>query len=148
MLRFRVNSSLQNITVHNTLTINHSLSIQLTSAEPSHIFNLITVWGVCRSLLCSMSSMAQEILAFILTISGWVLVSSTLPTDYWQVSSNDGSVITTSTFWSNLWKTCVTDSTGVSNCRDFPSMLALDGKLFFLFWLLGLCVYFFFVLPF
>ncbi|XP_026232483.1 claudin-10-like isoform X1 [Anabas testudineus] len=74
-----------------------------------------------------MSSMSQEILAFILTISGWVLVSSTLPTDYWQVSSNDGSVITTSTFWSNLWKVCVTDSTGVSSCRDFPSMLALDG---------------------
>lgn len=81
-----------------------------------------------ESPFCSMSTMSQEILAFILTISGWVLVSSTLPTDYWQVSSNDGDVITTSTFWSNLWKACVTDSTGVSNCRDFPSMLALDGK--------------------
>ncbi|XP_020490171.1 claudin-10-like isoform X1 [Labrus bergylta] len=74
-----------------------------------------------------MSSMIQEIFAFILTICGWVLVCSTLPTDYWKVSSNDGSVITTASFWSNLWKTCVTDSTGVSNCKDFPSMLALDG---------------------
>ncbi|KAL1268725.1 hypothetical protein QQF64_034088 [Cirrhinus molitorella] len=74
-----------------------------------------------------MSNMAREILAFILTTSGWVLVSSTLPTDYWKVSSIDGTVITTATFWSNLWKTCVTDSTGVSNCKDFPSMLALDG---------------------
>ncbi|KAG8137611.1 hypothetical protein E2320_004844, partial [Naja naja] len=68
-----------------------------------------------------------EILAFMLVVSGWVLVSSTLPTDYWKVSSIDGTVITTATFWSNLWKTCVTDSTGVSNCKDFPSMLALDG---------------------
>lgn len=76
----------------------------------------------------TMSSMAREILAFILTTSGWVLVSSTLPTDYWKVSSIDGTVITTATFWSNLWKTCVTDSTGVSNCKDFPSMLALDGQ--------------------
>uniref|UniRef100_A0A3P8U4H8 Claudin n=1 Tax=Amphiprion percula TaxID=161767 RepID=A0A3P8U4H8_AMPPE len=74
-----------------------------------------------------MSGMIQEILAFILTTSGWVLVSSTLPTDYWKVSSLDGTVITTATYWSNLWKTCVTDSTGVSNCKDFPSMLALDG---------------------
>ncbi|XP_028249613.1 claudin-10-like [Parambassis ranga] len=74
-----------------------------------------------------MSNMFQEILAFILTTSGWVLVSSTLPTDYWKVSSLDGTVITTATYWSNLWKTCVTDSTGVSNCKDFPSMLALDG---------------------
>lgn len=72
--------------------------------------------------------MATEIVAFLLTVSGWILVSSTLPTDYWKVSSVDGTVITTATFWSNLWKTCVTDSTGVSNCKDFPSMLALDGK--------------------
>lgn len=75
-----------------------------------------------------MGNMATEIVAFILTISGWILVSSTLPTDYWKVSSVDGTVITTATFWSNLWKTCVTDSTGVSNCKDFPSMLALDGE--------------------
>ncbi|OXB56571.1 hypothetical protein ASZ78_003492 [Callipepla squamata] len=74
-----------------------------------------------------MASTSAEIVAFLLTISGWVLVSSTLPTDYWKVSSIDGTVITTATFWANLWKTCVTDSTGVSNCKDFPSMLALDG---------------------
>lgn len=61
------------------------------------------------------------------SISGWVLVSSTLPTDYWKVSTIDGTVITTATYWANLWKACVTDSTGVSNCKDFPSMLALDG---------------------
>ncbi|XP_019897803.1 claudin-10a isoform X2 [Esox lucius] len=74
-----------------------------------------------------MGNMTAEIVAFILTMSGWILVSSTLPTDYWKVSSVDGTVITTATFWSNLWKTCVTDSTGVSNCKDFPSMLALDA---------------------
>ncbi|KAI2663264.1 Claudin-10 [Labeo rohita] len=76
-----------------------------------------------------MGNMATEIVAFLLTISGWILISSTLPTDYWKVSSVDGTVITTATFWSNLWKTCVTDSTGVSNCKDFPSMLALDAIL-------------------
>lgn len=75
-----------------------------------------------------MSGMFQEISAFLLSTSGWVLVSSTLPTDYWKVSSLDGTVITTATYWSNLWKACVTDSTGVSNCKDFPSMLALDGQ--------------------
>ncbi|CAL8289842.1 unnamed protein product [Lota lota] len=74
-----------------------------------------------------MGRMATEIVAFLLGVSGWILVSSTLPMDYWKVSSVDGTVITTATFWSNLWKTCVTDSTGVSNCKDFPSMLALDA---------------------
>lgn len=81
-----------------------------------------------RVLKRKMGNMATEIVAFVLTISGWILVSSTLPIDYWKVSSVDGTVITTATFWSNLWKTCVTDSTGVSNCKDFPSMLALDGE--------------------
>ncbi|XP_046902676.1 claudin-10-like isoform X2 [Hypomesus transpacificus] len=74
-----------------------------------------------------MRNMVTEILAFILSTSGWVLVCSTLPTEYWKVSSLDGTVITTATYWSNLWRTCVTDSTGVSNCKDFPSMLALEG---------------------
>ncbi|XP_074155462.1 claudin-10 [Sminthopsis crassicaudata] len=74
-----------------------------------------------------MANMASEIIAFLVSISGWVLVSSTLPTDYWKVSTIDGTVITTATYWANLWKTCVTDSTGVSNCKDFPSLLALDG---------------------
>ncbi|KAL8189886.1 UNVERIFIED_CONTAM: Claudin-10 [Gekko kuhli] len=74
-----------------------------------------------------MATGSAELVAFLLVICGWVLVSSTLPTDYWKVSSIDGTVITTATFWANLWKTCVTDSTGVSNCKDFPSMLALDA---------------------
>ncbi|XP_005921468.1 claudin-10-like isoform X1 [Haplochromis burtoni] len=76
-----------------------------------------------------MSSMFQEIVAFFFSTAGWILESSTLPTDYWKVSSDDGSVITTASYWSNLWKTCVTDSTGVSNCKEFISMLALDGYL-------------------
>ncbi|KAL6086883.1 hypothetical protein STEG23_000549 [Scotinomys teguina] len=74
-----------------------------------------------------MASTSLEIIAFTVSISGWVLVSSTLPTDYWKVSTIDGTVITTATYFANLWKICVTDSTGVANCKEFPSMLALDG---------------------
>ncbi|XP_026971901.1 claudin-10 isoform X1 [Lagenorhynchus albirostris] len=83
------------------------------------------LWMNCAA--GGMASTASEIIAFMVSISGWVLVSSTLPTDYWKVSTIDGTVITTATYWANLWKMCVTDSTGVSNCKDFPSMLALDG---------------------
>lgn len=74
--------------------------------------------------------MYQEILAFIFTTSGWALVTSTLPLEYRRVYSLAGTVIiTTPLYFSNLWKNCVTDSTGVSDCKDFPSMLALDGQL-------------------
>lgn len=72
--------------------------------------------------------MMLEIVAAVLTTSGWVLVTSTLPTEYWKVYSLAGTVIlTTPAYFSNLWKLCITDSTGVSDCKDFPSMLALDG---------------------
>uniref|UniRef100_G1Q1L5 Claudin n=1 Tax=Myotis lucifugus TaxID=59463 RepID=G1Q1L5_MYOLU len=71
------------------------------------------------------ASSDRKIIAFTVSFSSWLLVSSR-PSS-WKVSTNDGTVITTATFWANLWKTCVTDSTGVSNCKDFPSMLALDG---------------------
>lgn len=85
-------------------------------------------WEPARAAAAgSMASTALEIIAFVVSISGWVLVSSTLPTDYWKVSTIDGTVITTATYFANLWKMCVTDSTGVANCKDFPSMLALDG---------------------
>ncbi|XP_060784595.1 claudin-10-like, partial [Neoarius graeffei] len=77
-----------------------------------------------------MTKVIIEIIAFLVSTSGWVLMSATLPADYWKVSSNDasiGAVITTASFWRNLWKVCLIDSTGVTNCRDFPSLLELDG---------------------
>uniref|UniRef100_A0A8C5IC27 Claudin n=1 Tax=Junco hyemalis TaxID=40217 RepID=A0A8C5IC27_JUNHY len=68
-----------------------------------------------------------EIVGFILSLGGLAFIGATLPNNYWKVSSLHGSVITTSTLFENLWKSCATDSTGVSNCRDFDSMLALPA---------------------
>ncbi|XP_034096458.1 claudin-15-like [Gymnodraco acuticeps] len=68
-----------------------------------------------------------EALAFLLGFLAWLMVGIALPNRYWKVSSVDGNVITTSTIYENLWMSCATDSTGVHNCRDFPSLLALNG---------------------
>ncbi|XP_035522909.1 claudin-15-like [Morone saxatilis] len=68
-----------------------------------------------------------EAFAFFLGFLGWLMVGVALPNRYWKVSSVDGNVITTSTIYENLWMSCATDSTGVHNCRDFPSLLALNG---------------------
>ncbi|XP_058482389.1 claudin-15-like isoform X2 [Solea solea] len=68
-----------------------------------------------------------EAFAFFLCFLAWIMVGIALPNRYWRVSSVDGNVITTSTIYENLWMSCATDSTGVHNCRDFPSLLALDG---------------------
>ncbi|KAM6983921.1 claudin-15-like isoform 2-T2 [Tautogolabrus adspersus] len=68
-----------------------------------------------------------EVVAFFLGFLAWLMVGVALPNRYWKVSSVDGNVITTSTIYENLWMSCATDSTGVHNCRDFPSLLALNG---------------------
>ncbi|XP_059912625.1 claudin-15-like isoform X2 [Gadus macrocephalus] len=65
--------------------------------------------------------------ALFLGFIGWLMVGVALPNRNWKVSSVDGNVITTSTIYENLWMSCATDSTGVHNCRDFPSLLALNG---------------------
>ncbi|XP_005014408.1 claudin-15 isoform X2 [Anas platyrhynchos] len=70
-------------------------------------------------------SAALEIIGFLLCLVGWAMIGATLPHNYWKVSSIYGSVITTSTLYENLWKSCAEDSTGVSNCRVFDSMFAL-----------------------
>ncbi|XP_053321058.1 claudin-15 [Spea bombifrons] len=74
-------------------------------------------------------SAAVEAVGFFFGVSGTVLLGIALFNANWRVSTVDGNVITTSTLFENLWQNCATDSTGVYNCRDFPSMLALSGYL-------------------
>lgn len=70
-----------------------------------------------------------EVVALLLGFLSWVMVGVTIPNRYWKTSTVDGNVITTSTLYENLWMSCATDSTGVHNCYEFPSLLALSGKL-------------------
>lgn len=51
-----------------------------------------------------------------------------MPTEIWTWSEVDSIVLTTSNYFSNLWKDCISDSTGVSDCKGIPSMLALNCK--------------------
>lgn len=72
--------------------------------------------------------MYSEIACFVVCVCGWILVCSTMPTEQWTWSEVESIVLTTSNYFSNLWKDCISDSTGVSDCKGFPSMLALQGK--------------------
>lgn len=73
--------------------------------------------------------MYVEIGCFVTCLFGWILVCSTLPTEYWTFSEVSDVVLTTSNFYSNLWKDCVSDTTGVSDCKEYPSLLALPGRI-------------------
>nr|XP_015821790.2 claudin-10 [Nothobranchius furzeri] len=65
-----------------------------------------------------------QILGFLVSSLGWLFVLCTLAMDYWRTSQLGGqggsNVIKVAWYWSNLWKDCYTDSTAVTNCRDYP----------------------------
>ncbi|XP_028249803.1 claudin-10-like [Parambassis ranga] len=67
-----------------------------------------------------------EIGCFVVCVSGWILVCSTMPIEIWTWSEVSGIVLTASNYFSNLWKDCVSDSTGVSDCKIIPSLFALN----------------------
>uniref|UniRef100_A0A8C6LMC2 Claudin 10 n=1 Tax=Nothobranchius furzeri TaxID=105023 RepID=A0A8C6LMC2_NOTFU len=70
--------------------------------------------------------MYVEIGCFVVCVAGWILVCSTMPTEIWTWSEVSGLVVTTANYYSNLWKDCVSDSTGVSDCKGIPSLMALN----------------------
>ncbi|XP_030609711.1 claudin-10-like [Archocentrus centrarchus] len=73
--------------------------------------------------------MYLEIGCFVCCLCGWILVSSTLPTEYWSLSEVGSKVLTTSNYYSNLWMDCVSDTTGVSDCNYYDSLLTLPAFL-------------------
>lgn len=73
-------------------------------------------------------SLAVETFGFFMGALGLLMLGVTLSHSSWRVSTVHGSVITTNTIFENLWFSCATDSMGVSNCREFPSLLALSGR--------------------
>ncbi|XP_041955586.1 claudin 15-like a [Alosa sapidissima] len=74
-------------------------------------------------------STALEAVGFFMSVASWLIVGTALGNDYWKVSSFSGSVIISNRQYENLWHSCAEDSSGVANCRDFESMLALPGHI-------------------
>uniref|UniRef100_A0A671RWC5 Claudin 10 n=1 Tax=Sinocyclocheilus anshuiensis TaxID=1608454 RepID=A0A671RWC5_9TELE len=69
--------------------------------------------------------MYVEMACFLSCLSGWILICSTLATEYWTFSEVGSVVLTTGNYYSNLWMDCVSDTTGVSDCKYYPSMMDL-----------------------
>ncbi|KAM3607498.1 uncharacterized protein V6R79_008844 [Siganus canaliculatus] len=65
-----------------------------------------------------------QIFGFLVSSLGWVFILCTMAMDFWRISQLGGQggsfIIKVAWYWSNLWKDCFTDSTAVTNCRDFP----------------------------
>uniref|UniRef100_A0A8C5IAB9 Claudin-10-like n=1 Tax=Gouania willdenowi TaxID=441366 RepID=A0A8C5IAB9_GOUWI len=65
-----------------------------------------------------------QVFGFLISSLGWFFILCTMAMDYWRISQIGGQggsyIIKVAWYWSNLWKDCFTDSTAVTNCRDFP----------------------------
>nr|XP_005997983.1 PREDICTED: claudin-15 [Latimeria chalumnae] len=70
---------------------------------------------------------AVQVIGYLLCLVGWVLMGVALDHDFWRESTVDGIVVITSSIYENLWRSCALDSTGVYDCREFPSLLGLSG---------------------
>ncbi|KAM8749833.1 claudin-10-like [Acanthopagrus schlegelii] len=70
-----------------------------------------------------------QIFGFLITSLGWLFVLCTMAMDFWRISQIGGQggsfIIKVAWYWSNLWKDCFTDSTAVTNCRDFGVLWAV-----------------------
>uniref|UniRef100_A0A8D2ISS4 Claudin n=1 Tax=Varanus komodoensis TaxID=61221 RepID=A0A8D2ISS4_VARKO len=85
-------------------------------------------------------SVILELTGFVFTLSGWVIVGATLSNSYWKVSTSFGNVITSTAVYENLWQSCATDSMGISDCKEFGTLLALPGMFFFIWNLIGTAI--------
>lgn len=89
-----------------------SASVQLSGR---YLVNLV---------ISEMKKRLIQVLGFLMSSLGWLFVLCSMAMDYWrivQIGGQGGSfIIKVAWYWSNLWKDCFTDSTAVTNCRDFP----------------------------
>lgn len=92
------------------------------------------VW--VRMSVCSddrtMRKSLIQVFGFLFSTLGWLFVSCTLAMNYWRVifvGGKGGSwMIKSSWYWSNLWRDCVTDTSSVTNCRDYDVLWAVTRK--------------------
>ncbi|XP_067348887.1 claudin-10 [Channa argus] len=74
-----------------------------------------------------------QIWGFLMTVLGWIFVACTMAMDGWMSSAIGGmggsSIVKVIWYWSSLWRTCLTDSTSINKCYDFPVLWSVEGHL-------------------
>lgn len=72
-----------------------------------------------------------QIWGFLMTVLGWIFVACTMAMEGWKIASVGGmggsAVIKVAWHWTSLWRSCFTDSTAVTNCKDFPVLWSVEG---------------------
>ncbi|XP_008294038.1 claudin 15-like a [Stegastes partitus] len=72
-------------------------------------------------------STAVEATGFIMCVISFLVTGASLVNDYWKISTAYGSLNIALRHFENLWHSCTEDNTGIAECRDFESLLALPA---------------------
>ncbi|KAK2822863.1 hypothetical protein Q5P01_022928 [Channa striata] len=70
-------------------------------------------------------SVGLDTTGFIMCIISWLVNGAALSNDYWKISSVSGNVITSQRVFENLWHSCAENAAGLSECKDFQTLLNL-----------------------
>lgn len=100
---------------------------------PAVQFSISTDETCFHSVILDMKKRVVQIFGFLISSLGWLFVLCSMAMDYWRITQIGGQagsyIIKVAWYWSNLWKDCFTDSTAVSNCRDFAVLWSVTRKL-------------------
>lgn len=83
-------------------------------------------------LTVKMRRILIQVFGFLISTLGWLFVSCTTAMDYWRIIYVGGKggnwMIKASWYWSNLWRDCMTDTSSVTNCRDYDVLWSVTRK--------------------
>ncbi len=102
-----------------------------------HFGNFLIFWNIFNFLhfffhsfwSSAMANAGIQLLGFTLAFLGFVgSIASTVMVE-WKASSYAGdNIITAQAMYEGLWKSCVSQSTGQIQCKEYDSLLQLPGK--------------------
>lgn len=76
-----------------------------------------------------MAATLCQVLGFVLSLLGVGLVIAATAMDQWATEDLSGTIVTSIYSYSGLWKSCVRQSTGFTECRPYYTILGLPALL-------------------
>lgn len=71
-----------------------------------------------------------QLVGFLISSLGWLFVLCTLAMEHWRITQMGGTggsyILKVAWYWSSLWQDCYTDSTSITNCKDFPVLWSVS----------------------
>ncbi|XP_050985054.1 claudin 15-like b isoform X2 [Labeo rohita] len=74
-------------------------------------------------------STGVQLLGFLMCLGGWLLTFMSLLNESWRKSTFAEDALTSIWYNINLWQSCSETTTGIKNCKPFPSLLEQPGHI-------------------